>query len=539
MAALYSSFFALMMATALVPLLAAKAGRLGLLDLPDARKIHRRSIPRVGGIAIAAGTLLSVILWFPLRPEVLGYVLGGLTIAIFGVADDRYNLDYRVKFFGQIGAALTFVLVGGVHLSRMPFVFDGVLPSELGLPLTIVALVGVTNAVNLSDGMDGLAGGTSLLASGALGYMAYLGGDLVTALVALSLMGATLGFLRYNTHPAQVFMGDAGSQFLGFSVAALGLILVERSNTAISPLVPVLVLCLPILDTLYVMVRRILEGRSPFSPDRRHLHHRLLDAGLSQQGAVVLIYSAQIILVVLAFHLRYAADEVLLLALIGFSTLIFAFMNGLARTSDLCGEDRDRVSCPGTPRWCRRAVEVIGNTARAMVRYGVVALLPFVAFGAAKVPEDIAWLNLLLLVALGATLRLGLLSRATIDRLASFAAAVISVFLANNAGFSGAAGSLVFHAVLVLLAIGVALWLRFAAYGNFRVNALDVLLVMIVAVAPTIPALRESGYALVIVETLLLFYACELVLSDRRPRWDSFRISTLACLGVLVIRGLL
>jgi len=264
MVAVYSFIFALFVASALVPVLMRWAAPLGLMDQPGARKIHHTPVPQIGGIAIIVAALLAILLFARGRPDIAAYLVASLVLAVFGVVDDRVNLNYRWKVLGQIVAALVVVLWGGVQITRFPFSFDAVLPLWFSVPFTVFALVGITNAVNLSDGMDGLAGGTGLLAADALGFFAWLGGDKTTALFALCLVGATLGFLRYNTFPARVFLGDAGSQFLGFSVGVLAVMTVEIANRAVSPMVAVLILGLPILDTLYVMTRRVLSGRSPF-----------------------------------------------------------------------------------------------------------------------------------------------------------------------------------------------------------------------------------------------------------------------------------
>lgn len=165
------------MAIILVPLLSRYAVALRMIDLPDARKRHVGAIPRIGGIAIGVGVFIASSLLLPLRPELNAFLASALIVFVFGIADDRFNLHYRLKFSGQIVAALTFILGGDVWLTRMPFLYAGAIPDWIGIPLTTVVLVGVTNAINLADGMDGLAGGTGVLAAAVLGYLAYLGDD--------------------------------------------------------------------------------------------------------------------------------------------------------------------------------------------------------------------------------------------------------------------------------------------------------------------------------------------------------------------------
>lgn len=539
MIAVYSSVLALLVAIVLVPLLAHYAGALGLLDRPGERKIHQQLIPRVGGIAIVPASLLAMVVWLPPIPEITGYITGALLIFLAGLVDDRVDLDYRIKFGLQILGAVVFIWLGEVRLTRMPFLEGAVLPGWLGVPLTVIVLVAVTNAINLSDGMDGLAGGTSLLAFGAFGYMAYAGGDRIVALMALCLMGGVLGFLRYNTHPARVFMGDSGSQFLGFSAAVLGILLIERSDPATSPLVPVLVLGLPILDTLQVMVHRIRHGRSPFLPDRRHLHHRLLAVGLWQRGAVLVIYLVQVGLVVLAWRLRHAPDLVLLAALVFCAS---AVLLGLGAW------ERYRAGGRQVPAmvWLRRLVDFLreNRILFEVARWGLLSTLSlwlvFAAAFAARVSVDLGWLALSLCVLLlSLPLVRVLIPALAVSRLVIYTTAVLTVYLVETEGLSLMLSLTWVHLYLGLILVFVALWLRFGGSRSFKLNTMDVLLVLLVAFVPNMPLVRDSGLAPLIMESLLLFYAVELVLNEPSGRWGLLRYATLAATAIVAARGLL
>ncbi|MCB1724528.1 MAG: undecaprenyl/decaprenyl-phosphate alpha-N-acetylglucosaminyl 1-phosphate transferase [Gammaproteobacteria bacterium] len=538
MIAVYSAILALLLAIVLVPVLAHWAGIFGLLDKPGPRKIHHESVPRVGGIAIAVGALVAVAVWIPLRSVVAGYFVGAVIIFVSGLMDDRFNLDYRLKFVGQIAGALAFVFLGDFELTRVPFASHSVMPAWLGIPLTVVVLVGITNAINLSDGMDGLAGGMSLLAAGTLGYLAYIGGDKAAAILALCLVGAILGFLRYNTHPARVFMGDSGSQFLGFSVAALGLILIERSDTLVSPLVPVLVLGLPITDTAQVMIRRVLAGGSPFVPDRRHLHHRLLDVGLSQQGAVLIVYLLQGALVWIAWRLRYEHDAVVFAVFVLFVALL---MTGIAfwEKSFAAGRIQSRRWTLVEPlvAYLRRS-RLLSRLGFWGVLYGVSVLFIVVAVLAADVSADIGWLALLLFGMLLSThLPQKLLSPLALERVATFTTSVLTIYLAESSGL-GRIGDLAwFHGYLVLILLCIGLWLRFGGTRGFQLNALDLLIVLVVAILPNMPVVRESDLAPMVLESLLLFYACELILNESNDRRRVLRLSTLLALAILMVRA--
>lgn len=505
-----------------------------MIDLPDARKRHSGAIPRVGGIAIGAGVLIAALLLLPLRPDLVACLVGASVIYLFGIADDRYSLDYRLKFTGQIAAALVFVFGGEIWLTRMPFFTMQVIPDWIGIPLTVVVLVGITNAINLTDGMDGLAGGTSVLAATALGYLAYLGDDRQVALLAIAIIGATLGFLRYNTFPARVFMGDCGSQFLGFNVAAIGILLVERANTAVSPLLPILILALPITDTALVMVRRIASGGSPFRPDRRHLHHQLLDAGLSPYEAILLVYTLQAVMIALAWQLRYASDWMLLAAYLAFAAVLLLLMRywQVRRTNGRAWIGRlDLVNRLVDYLKARDALSRAGSLS---LIGGLSLLFPLAAWSVRGVTEDIGRATLIVLAALLLTKGSLRLPEALISRFAMFVLSITLVVLANRSGLRWGLDTGWLHAMLAVIAIGIALKLRFG--GEFRVDGLDLLVVSIMVITPNLPAVRTLGLGAVIVETLLLFYACELAHAERTAQ-RPLRIAVLGSLLLLVARA--
>ena len=311
MTTMLSFILALCLSTLALPMLIKHAAAWGLLDAPDARKHHVGLVPRVGGLAIAMGTLLSATIWSFGDSAYVGFLLGSLVIVLFGLLDDRNNLDYRLKFAGQIVAAL--IVVGfGIRLTVVPFIGAEMISAVL-IPLTVIFLLASTNAFNLLDGLDGLAAGCGILSLAAIGALALTspeGGSVI--LIAAAALGGILGFLRYNTHPAIVYMGDAGSQFLGFAIGALAILLIEGSGGQLSPALALPMLGLPVIDTALVMATRIRQGRSPFSPDRNHIHHRLLARGLSHREAVAAIYLAQTMLVASAIILRHQSDLVVL-----------------------------------------------------------------------------------------------------------------------------------------------------------------------------------------------------------------------------------
>ena len=310
----------------LMPVLIKSAKHLGMLDEPDERKVHTKAIPRCGGLGLSFATLFTILILAPFDPPYSSLLIGGSIIVFFGILDDIFNLNYKWKFFGQF-IAVIFVLYQGIYLKCLPFAGLNDASLWIAYPLSFIFVVGVTNAVNLSDGLDGLAAGIMLMTLASVAFFADFVGGKDLALVALALIGGILGFLRFNSHPAVVFMGDTGSQFIGFMAAFLCIYLVENVYVTLNPALPLLLLGLPVLDTLMVMSQRIYIGKSPFSPDKRHIHHRLLALGFSHAEAVSCIYALQSLFLLAAFLLRYQSDfAVLGVYLLICGTILALFM---------------------------------------------------------------------------------------------------------------------------------------------------------------------------------------------------------------------
>lgn len=318
---------ALSLTAALIPLLVRCAPTIGLTDAPGPRKVHSIPVPRVGGLAMAVGLLLPTLITVELTPSIRGLLLGLVVLLLFGLWDDRVDLDYRTKFAGQVLAAGLCMIVGNVQIGTLMIGSVVVLPQAVSIFITFVFLIGITNAVNLADGLDGLAGGMVLLCLCAIALFAAISGNGTVAKVALIEAGAVLGFLRFNTHPARIFMGDSGSQMLGFSVGALALLATQGETCPLSAALPLLLLGLPIMDTLAVMSTRIRAGRSPFSADSNHLHHRLLALGFAHREAVLLIYLMQVGLVLLAYSLRFESDFEVCIAFCVFAAAVLGLLH--------------------------------------------------------------------------------------------------------------------------------------------------------------------------------------------------------------------
>ncbi len=283
------------------PIVKNLAVKIGAVDVPrDSRRMHDHPIPRMGGLAIFLGFLFSILIFLPLTTPLRGMMLGAVIIVILGIFDDIYALGAKFKFVIQIAAALIAVLSGNViSLLSNPNVFSSNPYWELGvlsIPVSVFWIVAITNAVNLIDGLDGLACGVSTISSLTMLVIALVVSEPQVALLMAALAGACIGFLPYNLNPAKIFMGDTGSTFLGFVLAVVSIQGLFKAAAIISFAVPFLLLGLPIFDTGMAIVRRLAKGQSPMAPDRGHIHHRLIDMGLTQKQAVAVLYVISAIL---------------------------------------------------------------------------------------------------------------------------------------------------------------------------------------------------------------------------------------------------
>ena len=299
------------------------AFRVGALDAPNARKVHKKPIPRMGGLAIYAGFVLAVLASMRLSFEVVGLLVGGTLILVLGIVDDLKQLSARKKLLGQIAAAIV-LLFFDIRIEWISNPFgDMVFLDYLSIPITILWVVGLTNTVNLIDGLDGLAAGVSTIAAVTILFVALQQNFWIVAILTSALAGSALGFLYYNFNPAKIFMGDTGSMFLGYMLAAISVIGTVKSAATIALVVPIVALGLPIMDTAFAIIRRYTNGQPIFKPDKGHLHHRLLAMGLSQKQAVLLMYVISGCLGVSAFLLTEVNKIDSILIVIGLLVVSF------------------------------------------------------------------------------------------------------------------------------------------------------------------------------------------------------------------------
>lgn len=284
---------ALVVSFLMTPVVKSFAYKVGAIDVPkDERRMHHKPIPRLGGLAIFAGFMASILLFVDIRlnPQMQSILLGAVIIVVLGVVDDIMALPAKLKFVIQIVAALIPALNGvSIQALSNPNIFS---PNAywvlnwLSVPITVLWIVGITNAVNLIDGLDGLANGVSAISAATVLVIALICSEAQVAVVMAALVGACVGFLPYNLNPAKMFMGDTGATFLGFILSTMSIQGLFKFYAVISFAVPFLILGLPIFDTAFAMIRRMAHGQSPMHADRGHIHHRLIDMGLNQKQAV-------------------------------------------------------------------------------------------------------------------------------------------------------------------------------------------------------------------------------------------------------------
>lgn len=299
------------------------AEKVGAIDVPkDERRVHDHPIPRMGGLAIFFGFILAVLVFVDMTTPIMGMLVGAVIIAAMGAVDDIVNLNAWVKFGVQIVAALVAIRSGIVfNVISNPILFSETTFIPIGyltVPLTVIWIVGCTNAVNLIDGLDGLAVGVSAISSLTMLVVALFVAEPNVALILAALTGACLGFIPFNLNPAKIFMGDVGSQLLGFVLATVSIMGMFKFHAIITFLVPVLALSVPLADTVFAFFRRIVHRQSPFHADKGHFHHRLLAMGLNQKQAVAVLYAISAVLGLFAVLLAgtYTAVRIICLVLV-------------------------------------------------------------------------------------------------------------------------------------------------------------------------------------------------------------------------------
>lgn len=538
---LYFAVFtiALVMTIALIPTLIQFAERLKLVDMPGDRKVHVGSIPRVGGIGMVLSILIPVFLWVDLDPPVVSLLAGIGVIFVFGVWDDRGDLDYRLKFAGQIIAACIVVLYGDIAIRIVPFFgFDPVTP-WFSIPLSIFVLVAITNAINLADGLDGLAAGVVLLSLAGLAILALLSDGFNLLLITLAVIGSIVGFLRFNTYPARIFMGDTGSQFLGFSAGVLMIMLTQQLNPALNPAIPLLLLGVPVFDTLFVITRRIYYGKSPFSPDKNHVHHQLLALNFDHYEAVVIIYLVQAVFVYSGIVFRYQSDLYVVGGWLLANAILTIILVSLGRASWRAHDERRpsvlaRLVGSGYQKHLYTISQyILGTGVGLLLLLGPV----FVRQVDPELGVAAAILGVLLLLRLVFGTRLWFIYL----RLMLYVVIAFVVYLVDQWVTSLDTSLLVYeHVYIGIITAALVIGARYKIDVAFKTTPTDYLIMLLMLGSLLVPKVYagSEGVIPMAVKLVIMFYAVEVLLQKIKGRWAILPVAALWAFGLIAVKGL-
>jgi len=528
----------------LIPIMARFAPRLGLIDKPNDRKIHAVPIPRVGGIGIVVGALVTILFLIPMDNQVRAYVLGAVVLFIFGLWDDVSEIGYYPKFLGQLIAVLIVVLYGDIYVVTFPFIPGGEISPSFGVPFSIIAMVGMINAVNLSDGLDGLAGGESLLCLGSMALIAALAGGTDAVIIAFTVIGGILGFLRYNTHPARVFMGDSGSQFLGYTLGFMAILLTQEIDPELSPAVVLLLLGLPIVDSLVVMAKRAHSRTSMFRANRDHLHHRLLDLGFVHQESVVVIYSLQMVFVTSAVFLRYKSDWLIFGLYLAICIAAFGVIALAKRSNWRLREDRheEKQGKVFTHEIVRKFLVVIP---RRFLSVGIPLYLIGSSLIIEKVPHDFAMMSLLVLALMAVDLFFGNDPRSIMRRALIYITVAFVGFLGISytpawLEFALTPAKTVFFTLTAVAFVAAVKFSPRRRKTEFNTTATDYLVVFCLLAILMVSRGNLWGHEGItfVVQMVVLFYGCELLITEKRGKWGSLSVGALLTAAILSFRGM-
>ena len=536
--------FSLFITMALIPIFRRYAVQLNCVDVPCERKVHECPMPKVGGLAMAVGTLVPLLVWASGNQRAIAFLVGSAIIVIFGFLDDVRDLSWWAKFCAQIVAALVIIFVGHVKISCLGSLCpDGLLlPDWVAVPLTIVVIVGVTNAVNLADGLDGLAGGIMLLSFLCIGFLGYQGQNQMVTLVAVAVGGALLGFLPYNTHPATVFMGDTGSQLLGFLAGTLAVTLSQGQITC-SPVFPLFMVGLPILDTTMVMIGRIARGRSPFHADKNHMHHRLLRMNFFHSEAVLILCVLQGALVTTGYILRFYSDWLLLGFYIAFATALLSIfiiankkgwqLNRPCRFDHLV---KKRLKALIKDRF------VPIRVSQTIIEAGLPLLLIATCLLTGRMPLFMSIISFGLIALIGVTRLLKPSQNNNILRIVIY---VFTPFLFYFSEVSPSAwishnGMLWYDLCFACMLFFTITTLRITRRGNrYKASLFDIILLFSVIVSANILSLAMNDLHLgsITAKIIIVFFVFEVMLAELRGKQNHLSLFTIIALLIVVARA--
>jgi UDP-GlcNAc:undecaprenyl-phosphate GlcNAc-1-phosphate transferase len=546
----YAFLVALLTVLLMIPSISRLAVSIGILDKCDEeRKIHTGDIPRLGGFAIFFAFTLSAILSCNFDMPAKGILAGGIIIFLTGLADDLTGLTPRQKFAGQFIAVGVSVLIGGRYVTTLGdlFGFGEIVLGYAAIPFTMVAIVGVINAINLLDGLDGLAAGTAGIIAICFSILAYHTGNGSLLVMLVCFLGAVFGFLKFNTFPAQIFMGDSGSLFLGYCLGNFAVMLVTASGGHISPMAPVIVLIIPIFDTLYVMVNRALSRQKLFTPDRRHLHHRLLSLSFKHHVVVTVLYGVSYLFGFVALYAHEAPTYLLFYGLFGVCMLLYLGLGVVERSErfQTVGAYQLRISLfPGRQRqWLHATSAKLDD----LIRY----LLLFIIITSSIIPipdrnQIVLVATFMLLLSQGLIFLSDNSGNRYLLLLLFVNLTYIIYYMENNYRSFAIAGIpfQVLSGVLFILLFALVLF-KLIVKGaplSFLDTPLEYLILFLAISVPLIPQPFQGDHHLLVVtgKSIILFMAYKLILMSHQERQNRmFVMLTFLALSYVVVRVLI
>ena len=532
---------AFLLAIALIPLVVKYAPIMGLIDMPgDERKVHTQPIPRVGGIGIVLSAFIAISYWImplgELWSELWGLCVGSFVIVAFGFVDDRSDLNYKLKFLGQILAILP-LLMSGIFFETVPLLGSATAPIWVSLPLSFFFMLGVINAVNLTDGLDGLAAGIMVLSLAMVVALSAQSGQNDVALVAVGVCGGLVGFLRFNTHPARVFMGDTGSQFLGFIVAALAIKVTQHDAIAVSRILPLLLVGLPVMDTFLVIFIRLYQGLPPFQADKNHTHHQMMALGFRHYEAVAMIYLSQAVLLTLAWVFRYENDGVLLGVYLLFCGVFLGSIWQGRQKGWLLHHDQLPVDYEKRNRLFRRFDWFRLHSSRVVeLLLGLFFIV--VVFCVETATQGLS--NIALGLAAGGGLLWLLqsftrLSSTAVTRVLVYSAGVVLVYAQLIDNVDHPVFNVVIDVYLVVTLFVLLLAIRTTRREEFRLDTQDLLVLLFVLIVPLLPLQSFTDIALgrLALRFAVLLYCCEFLLGKHVHDCRLLNMATIASMVLL------
>ncbi len=534
----------LFLTIALVPVFKHLAFRMNIVDIPDERKVHVAPMPKMGGVSMAIGTFVPIVIWLPKDNFVSSVLIGSILIVVFGLIDDIKPLSAVQKIIPQAAAALVVIFYGGVKITCLGEMVppDCLLPWYLSVPLTLFVIIGVTNAINLADGLDGLAGGISMLSFILIVFLAYQCGNMVIAIMAIAVVGGITGFLRYNTYPAVLFMGDAGSQLLGFLSVVFAIVLTQ-TNTPYSKILALPIIGFPILDTLTVMVERIHKKKSPFAADKNHFHHRLLRFGFFHTEAVLSIYIIQAFYIAMALIFRFHSDWLHLTGFVLISSIVLLSVL-IARIHQW--EFRRDGSFDTVIKKRLKVIKeknVLIRICFGGLKYGFPLLFMFQVLVPKEIPMYFSGIAAgLVLFIIGSYYFRAFKFKEHVLRFSTYLVIPLLLYMAqSNPGdwVSPFLFRVNDFAFIVLVAFVVLTMNLTRRRKGFKVTPLDILVFIVILVFPNLPSMNfgEVNAGVTLAKALVMFFSFDVLIGELRGLSGVLAKPSVCILAVLVLRG--